>query len=100
MEQVTQSVNKTYFKCYMLIKGVAPRCRKIDRHLVNLKGFQDVSINLSDETRQAIVNAAKTLLQGYKSVSQAEIKLSFTTLDGHFEKTELFDSKHQTIPLT
>lgn len=100
MEQITQSVNKTYFKCYVIIKGVAPRCRKIDRHIVNLKGFQEVSTKPSNEDLQAIVSAAKTLLQGFKNVTQAEIKLSFTTLNGAFEQTELFDSKHQTIPLT
>lgn len=88
-----------YFNTWVRIKGTAPRCRKIDRHLVDL--VKQFPINYSAEQLEELKNKAKAIIAKYKNVSSAELHLSYTTheVGSYFEQTELFDKRHQDFKL-
>lgn len=79
--------------CYLSITGTAPRCRKVDRHTVNLT-------NRAVDVDVAVVEAeARAILATYKNVQRASVQLSYAERSGPFVTVEIFDPRHITVRL-
>lgn len=79
--------------CYLSITGTAPRCRKVDRHTVNLT-------NRAVDVDVAIVESeARAILARYKNVQRASIQLNYAERSGGFVTTVIFDERHKSIRL-
>ena len=80
--------------CFIVIKGVAPRCRKADTHIVPL-GDHPVDVDVATLEPQA-----RAVLARYKSVTRAKLCLHYAEIGDGFKTTMIFDPRHIDIPLT
>lgn len=87
----------TYFNAHVQVRGIAPRCRKSDFHIIKL--HKDLPLDISEEALIILKGEAMAALAKYKNLTMAELKLTFTTCDGGFESIQLFDSKHKQFNL-
>lgn len=83
---------------YLTVKGVAPRCRKVDRHLIKM-GTHGV-----DADPQSFMPEARAELAKFKSVESAELHLDIGTIeesDDGFksQKHLLMDPRHIRIKI-
>jgi hypothetical protein len=83
--------------CFLVIKGTAPRCRKVDTHIVKL-GTHAVDVDPA-----SLMPQARAILSGYKGVQRAKLCLHYTEIKREpggvaWQTTALFDSRHVEIP--
>lgn len=86
-------MERNYFNASLHIRGVAPRCRKAAFTTVDIE--REVPLEHDENTLKALLLKAKNEMSKFKSVSLAELVLTFTTQDGQFESMMLFDERHK-----
>jgi hypothetical protein len=84
--------------CFVVIKGTAPRCRKVDTHI------EKIGLHPVDVDPETMLSVARDILARFKNVQRAKLCLHYTEIkrstDGvEWKTTALFDARHVEIPL-
>jgi hypothetical protein len=86
-------------ECFLVISGVAPRCRKPDTHVIKL-GFRPIEQTpMQPSYLPEVMTEAKTELAKYKAVTSARLKLHYTEVGDGFRSSMLMDDRHISIKL-
>lgn len=89
-------VKNVYRKVRLVVRGIAPRCRKVDHHSVALGTCPDP---LTPADRDRFVALARKKLTAFRSYDRAKVCFDYIERDGIFETYVVFDKRHIEVPL-
>lgn len=79
--------------CFLVVKGTAPRCRKVDTHIVQL-GDKPADVDSA-----TLMPEARARLAAFKNVTRAKLCLHYAEIGDGFKTVVLYDSRHVEINL-
>jgi hypothetical protein len=79
--------------CFLVVKGTAPRCRKVDTHIVKI-GDRPVDVDPA-----TVMPEARAHLAAFKNVQRAKLCLHYTEIGDVFRTVLIFDTRHVEINL-
>jgi len=85
--------------CFVVIKGTAPRCRKVDTH------FEKIGLHPVDVDPSTLLAHARGILSRFKNVQRAKLCLHYAEIKRssggvEWKTVQLFDARHVEIDLT
>ena len=97
MNTQVKTQKEVYFKVIGLSVGIRKRCRKESREYWKLG---KLPISYTEEQLASFMLGVKNIIAlEMKSTRSNTLMLQYTTSEGAFESHELFDKRHQNLPI-